>query len=340
MLTILRFVVNYFHDFFMSALVMARNWGSRLADDHSVVNTIHLPQNRPIGMPSNYSSPSAESPDQADAFKTPTQLCNWAIHIPLTLDYSHIGSVPPPQAQPTANGFQDELRETLLCNSFTKSSLEDLPLSHDIIRDTINNDPKILEVDTWKFAIMAGNPALLEQLYLEKRECPYELDNIHPIHLAASLLYGGNACCEVFETLCDILGPEYAFYHNIDDYGHTILDTLIVSILRSHTKIEPAAVSYSFRSLNRFPGEEVDICGRWSPDTLSVRHLFQRGFLEFLVPGNTLSVTPQCKLFVTESLPFMVRHAPRELTHRAAYLSDVVQNAAWGSSLDHYMLLW
>ncbi|KAJ3578928.1 hypothetical protein NPX13_g1632 [Xylaria arbuscula] len=276
-----KFVVNYFHDFFMSSLVMARNWGSRLADEHSVVNSIHFPQNRPIEMPSNYSSPSAfESSDRADAFKAPTQLCNWSIHIAVTPNNTHGVNhdlVPPPQAQPTAHPFQDELRETLLCNNSTKLSLQDLPLAHDVIIDTINKDPRILAVDAWKFAIMAGNPWLLEQLFYENGECPDKLDSIHPFHLAASFLYGGNACCKVFEVLCDILGPEYPFHHNIDSCGHTILDTLMVSILRSHTKIEPAAVSYSFRSPNRFPGEEVDICGRWTLDTPGVRDLFQRG---------------------------------------------------------------
>ncbi|KAJ2995276.1 hypothetical protein NUW58_g1322 [Xylaria curta] len=277
-----KFVVNYFHEFFMSGLVIARNWGSRLPDEHLVVNPIHFPQNRPIQAPSNYSSPSAfESPRQADVFKTPTQLCNWSIHIVLTTNngcHAYYDQVPPPQAQPTARPFQDELRETLLRNSFTRLPLHDLPLAHDVIVDTINKDPDILKVDAWKLAIIAGNPELLTELGDEAKDLPKGLDNIYPLHLAASFLYGGNACCKVFEALINILGTGYAFRHDINNYGHTILDTLMVSILRSHTKIEPAFVSYSFRSLKRFPGEEVDICGRWTPDTPRVRDLFQRGF--------------------------------------------------------------
>ncbi|KAK7417476.1 hypothetical protein QQX98_004596 [Neonectria punicea] len=52
----------------------------------------------------------------------------------------------------------------------------------------------------------------------------------------------------------------------------------MVTILRSHTSLNPEAVSYGFHSPSRFPGEEKDICGRWDAETPAVRELFKQGY--------------------------------------------------------------
>ncbi|KAH6974421.1 hypothetical protein BKA56DRAFT_634330 [Ilyonectria sp. MPI-CAGE-AT-0026] len=131
---------------------------------------------------------------------------------------------------------------------------------------------------SFRLAIMAGNNDLLHHLFDENGEAPDGINDIHPFHLAASFLDGGHTCCMTFVTLTKILGPAYNFYYNIDNLGHTILDTLIVSILRSHTSLAPEAVSYGFHSPSRFPGEEKDICGRWDADHQTVRELFKQGY--------------------------------------------------------------
>lgn len=82
----------------------------------------------------------------------------------------------------------------------------------------------------------------------------------------------------MFTALSRILSPPFTFSHNIDDLGHTILDALVVSILRSHTSVHPDDVSYGFQSPNRFPGEEKDICGRWDASSSNVRELFKQGY--------------------------------------------------------------
>ncbi|KAI0909169.1 hypothetical protein F4823DRAFT_451238 [Ustulina deusta] len=283
-----KLLVNYFHDFYMNGFVMAKNWGRQPPDGQTVAGAVPFPQRWPIETPSYYSSlalsPSVfGSPNRTDISKAPTQVCKWTIHVPPPMGdarcITYYQPVEQSQERPTVSSFPDELHQSMLNSNFTSIPLQDLPLAQEVIGDAIKNDPKALEIDAWKLAIMAGNYELLGQLFTNNGdEAPHGIEDIHPLHLAASFLNGGLACCRVFEVLSRTLGLEYAFYHNIDKYGHTVLDALIISILRSHTKIDPGSVSYAFRSPNRFPGEEVDICGRWGPDTPKVRDLFQQGF--------------------------------------------------------------
>lgn len=62
-----------------------------------------------------------------------------------------------------------------------------------------------------------------------------------------------------------------------DQLGHTILDNIFITILRSHTNVAPSTLSRSFRAHTRFAGEEVDICGRWDVDSPCVRELYASG---------------------------------------------------------------
>ncbi|KAI0114108.1 hypothetical protein GGR51DRAFT_546759 [Nemania sp. FL0031] len=240
--------VNYFHDFYIEAFSQAR-----------------------------------QSPHRMHVLEVPTQLCNWAIHVPSTSGDAKIkGSLPQPPEQPreqTINTpFPQALRQTMLSSSFTSVLPQDLPFARNTIVNAINDDPEALELDAWKLAIMAGNHKLLYDLYDQRPgEVPQGLDDIYPLHLAAAFLDGGNVCCKMFEELFSILGPEYAFRHNVDELGHTLLDALMTSVLRSHTVVNPGFVNKAFNPAGRFPGEEIDICGRWNPNSPGVRSLFHGG---------------------------------------------------------------
>src|SRR5207247_1658208 len=65
--------------------------------------------------------------------------------------------------------------------------------------------------------------------------------------------------------------------NNINSNGHTILDGLMMSILRSHTNVTPGEISTNLADSTRFLGEEKDICGRWDADSVSVRQLYRQG---------------------------------------------------------------
>lgn len=127
---------------------------------------------------------------------------------------------------------------------------------------------------------MAGNRDLLFHLCKEYARTEDSGDNvgtIHPYHLAASFLNAAGLCCGVFETLKNLCPRSWLARYNVNDSGHTVFDSLLVSVLRSHTRVRPGTVSHEFGVLSSFPGEEKDICGRWDADSPEVRELFTQG---------------------------------------------------------------
>ncbi|KAF5582779.1 hypothetical protein FPCIR_9366 [Fusarium pseudocircinatum] len=284
-------MVNYFHDYFLHSFVLAKNWGETMRNLNSTETFALTPQTRDTHSswtPSaflNFSS-GPSSPDVSrsiDISVPPTQLCKWSIHISSkaysfsdpTAATSASNSQPLADPEPT---FVDSLRQSMASNDFTTTPKADLPLAQDMITRSLEENPAALQLDAWKLAIMAGNTELLDQLWLENEDVPDGIKGIYPLHLAASFLNGGKKCCGVFTELCDMLPSTFAFYHNLDDNGHTILDALVVAVLRSHTNVQPGDVSYGFNSPNRFPGEENDICGRWDAESPTVRELFKQGY--------------------------------------------------------------
>jgi hypothetical protein len=284
-----RLVLDYFYDFYIHGLIMAKNWGREMTDMQmgraSASTSPGWSVTENPATPSFYlnlpSSPILlESSVLSNVSNPPTHLCNWTIHVPVAIGEVDCenASAELPHAQTINTSFTDELRQSIASSSFTRNPPENLPLAQDTILRAIENEPRAMELDAWKFAIMAGNSKLLSDLGRKIDERPEGINDLYPFHLSAAFLDGGHACCEVFTTLTKILGPTYAFHHDVDNFGHTILDALMVSILRSHTSISPDAVSYGFRSPYRFPGEEMDICGRWGPGTPRIRDLFRQGF--------------------------------------------------------------
>ena len=150
-------------------------------------------------------------------------------------------------------------------------------LSLQSISQAVQQDPESLRVDAFRVAIMAGNVDLVHDL-LDEDEYPNEIEEIHPFHLAASFLNGGKTCCGMLTLLCFKFGIAYILRNNYDDMGHTVLDTFMIAILRSHTSVSPEHVSTQFNPPDRFPAEEQDICGRWDPVAPVVRALFRHGY--------------------------------------------------------------
>ncbi|RMJ09834.1 hypothetical protein CDV36_010538 [Fusarium kuroshium] len=288
-------MVNYFHDFYMHSFILAKNWGRELSNLNPTQAFALTPQTRNttspwtpsafLNLPSSPSSPQVLS--ATDVSCPPTQLCKWSIHlsygsfvydnsVPATAP-SDTSILPHPELSPSS--FVESLHQSMASNDFTSTPKADLPLAQDMIAKSLEEDPSPLQLDAWKLAIMAGNIDLLHQLHDDNGEAaPEDIEAIHPLHLAAAFLDGGHQCCSIFGALSWLLPSSFAFYNNVDDHGHTILDALVVTVLRSHTSLYPSAVSSGFHSSNRFPGEEKDICGRWDADTETLRELFKQGY--------------------------------------------------------------
>ncbi|KAF4992139.1 hypothetical protein FDECE_13810 [Fusarium decemcellulare] len=271
------------------SFVLAKNWGLQPSNPSLAQASALTPSTRNIASPwtpsafLNFSS-GPSSPEACSAINIslpPTQLCQWSIHV-RPVRYERVDEVyanAPPDSEPPPSSFVESLQQSMASNDFTSTPKGDLPLAQDIIARSLEGDQSPLHLDAWKLAIMAGNVNLLYQLSEDNGYDPPEgIEAIHPFHLAAAFLDGGHKCCEVFMALSGVLNTSFTFYHNADDLGHTILDALVVSVLRSHTSLHPDAVSYGFQFPNRFPGEEKDICGRWDANTPNVRELFKQGY--------------------------------------------------------------
>ncbi|KAM6534587.1 hypothetical protein FALCPG4_004215 [Fusarium falciforme] len=287
-------MVNYFHDFYLHSFVLAKKWGRELPNPNPTQAFALTPQilnatspwtpSAFLNLSSGPSSPEVSS--ATNVSYPPTQLCKWSIHLSSeSYVYDDMEVTAPPDSAPSADSepplssFVDLLHQSMASNDFTTIPKADLPLAQDLIAKSLEESPSPLQLDAWKLAIMAGNQKLLSQLYKDNdRDLPEGIEGIYPLHLAATFLDGGNECCGIFTYLCARISGVFAHRNNIDNHGHTILDALVVSVLRSHTSIQPADVSHGFRLSNRFPGEEKDICGRWDADTPTVRELFKQGY--------------------------------------------------------------
>jgi len=165
-------------------------------------------------------------------------------------------------------------------NTFSATPTADLPISTASISQSVQQDPRALAFDALRMAIMAGNPTTVSDALVtiggDSDEVIDDIHTIYPYHLAAAFLDGGNTCCATFWELTQY--DEDGRRHVVNDLGHTILDSLMISILRSHTNLSPEYVSIAFNPPTRYPGEEKDICGRWDADSPLIRSLFRQGY--------------------------------------------------------------
>lgn len=168
------------------------------------------------------------------------------------------------------------MQESLTKSDFTSFSPENLPISSASINESISKDQRSLHLESLKFAIMAGNSSLM--LSILKQGADDHFAAIHPYHLAATYLDGGDSCCMTLILLIDNLKEQYPIARNNENsMGHTVFDCLIISVLRSHTNVFPKDVSSGFADMGTYPGEEKDACGRWDADSPIIRQLFQQG---------------------------------------------------------------
>ncbi|KAK1992965.1 hypothetical protein LX36DRAFT_731091 [Colletotrichum falcatum] len=222
----------------------------------------------------SYNSPEATTPDMDWDYETelfpPSET-------QAEFDFHDVSSWTPwPESETRGRTLQSDMEESFTRSRFSTTSEHDLPICNELIVQSISNSPEQLSVDACAFAIMSGNLESVTKLL--KSSDRLNIGAIHPYHLAASFLDGGHTCCLVMNDLIRSLQHTYPIaLHNFNADGHTVLDSLMVSILRSHTHLSPVEVSPSFINCTRFPGEEKDICGRWDADSPAVRQLYKEG---------------------------------------------------------------
>jgi hypothetical protein len=171
--------------------------------------------------------------------------------------------------------FEQTLQQGLETNTFSTVDAALLPVSAIDIAKAVQQSPEELFKQSFAFAIIGRNVLLVEQLYKRAFEEKIDLSDIHPYHLAATHLDGARSCCQILRVLRrtgsrllpNVLGPA----------GYTVLDNLMIVILRNHSSTLPEALDDSLREAKRFGGEDIDVCGRWDADSDCYQSLLHSG---------------------------------------------------------------
>ncbi|KAI4161203.1 MAG: hypothetical protein LQ342_005099 [Letrouitia transgressa] len=178
--------------------------------------------------------------------------------------------------------YQDRLLRDLATNDFSSINAESLPIDVSQIVKVAEKSDRELNVEAIGFSIMARNAKLASDglTKLIRAECSQvDLDAMNLFHLAAMYLDGAKSCCTVFEVLAGGDERECSLRTSTrNNLNHTIFDTLMMTILKSHSLAPPSIVDDNLRDEARFPGEEVDTCGRWDAGSDTYRSLVTGGY--------------------------------------------------------------
>jgi hypothetical protein len=227
---------------------------------------------------------------------TPSRLCMWYIHV---REYSY-EQIPEDISTLMEHNSNDDweswpengqqpplhtrLRDGLEHNDFSPTPTADLPVAIPQIAQAAKSSDSELLLESFGFSIMSRNVDQVRDILFQMKKNSVKYASLYPFHLATSFLDGAKTCCNVMTVLSmHIAGAEvHEFYTN--EHGHTILDNLMIAIIKSHTSAKPTTVDQNLKDTPRFTGEEVYICGRWDVDSPCVRHLHASGNAS--IPSN------------------------------------------------------
>ena len=300
----------WMYQYWLFAFKTAKHWGRGPQDwTASILGFDEYPQratvliSSPKTLAANKITPASQptprkddvlDPASVNTENMPSALCRWSIHCP---DMAYYPIASPPRTPinnidlddeenwPTwprstnSEGYTEKLSENLESNDFSSVKVDDLPIAVDHIARAARSSPAELLEEALGFSIMSRNVDLTKDL-LEKMECKTDIAGRYPIHLAVTYLDGSKTCCSIFnEVVRRNLDRNRLFLRKlyVNELGHTILDQLMIAILKSHTSCLPSVVDVIFKSESHFEGEDVDICGRWDADSACVRALLANG---------------------------------------------------------------
>jgi hypothetical protein len=195
----------------------------------------------------------------------------------------------PNEQQPS---LQVHLRNALEHNDFSTIPATDLPVAIPAIAKAADEErSNELLLESLAFSIMSQNinqiSPIVVQLETKRVDLSIRrvgLSSLHPYHLAVSFLDGSKSCCDMVSELRGNISILYFDEMYLNEHGHTILDNLMITIIKSHTSAKPFVVDENFKDVARFVGEEVDICGRWDADSPCIRQLYAHGLIS--IPSN------------------------------------------------------
>jgi hypothetical protein len=230
-----------------------------------------------------------------DELTPPSDLCQWYIHA----RDEDLESIPGDELDPEdelnpdddtfwppwplneqQHPLQLQLRNALEHNDFSITSTTDLPIAiPEIAKAADKERSNELLLESLGFSIMSRNLVQVMVVLRQLKSKDIDLSSLHPFHLATSFLDGSKFCCGVVYELAEQITASEVHKMYLNEYGHTILDNLMITIIKAHTSAKPVVVDKNFKDTARFVGEEVDICGRWDADSPCVRQLYAHGLV-------------------------------------------------------------
>ena len=295
---------NWLHQFWLFGFKTAKHWGRGPRDWTAELMKFDLSQTRsPAPLPDTPKSDVDGTASQSTlkSLPKPSSLCRWSIHCrrikyepcrsrtpspdpnPDPMDESTWKPWPSSWSEPP---FQARLHNGLESNDFSDIKAGSLPIVIPPIVKVLKESKGQAIEEALCFSIMAQNVDLLVRLAGDLHELPQHETAIavkkicasNPIHLATTFMSGSRGCCQLIPALC--VPEKFELNFRLEDrnsLGHTVLDNLMLAILKAHTNILPRMVDDGLRDEQRFPGEEVDICGRWDADSDCIRALINAG---------------------------------------------------------------
>lgn len=293
---------EWLYQFWLFSFKSAKHWGrgprhwtaAGLRFDEFEANVPTSSQDTPRSSSSVHgaSSHAISSPSTNDRmpYPEPSQLCNWAIHVSgaahdyVPLKHAAVAE-PNPHDESTWKSwdhswqkpsFDERIRDALEHSDFSTLKSDQLPVAIPQVAKETERSSDEMVLEALSFAIMGRNLDLVDEMFEKAMYLEIDIQLCYPFHLAASYLDGSKACCTVFQTLLTKFESEIPDIMLVDDAGHTIMDKLLLVILKSHTTALPSVIDPTNRE-SRFPGDEIDICGRWDADSDCYRSLLSRG---------------------------------------------------------------
>ena len=287
-----RLVSNWLYQFWLYSFNTAKYWGEGprywKAQNLGFVVNVDTSQHEVISTPPIAHIAPLDQRGHSTENVCPSQLCQWSIHVlqegyeavpsPLSESYDEPDSSNSMQPWPETwhhPPFEERLQDNLIHHDFSSINREDIPLAIDVVANAAKRSPDQLRIEALGFAIMGRNPSLVADLLGKVMDADQNIESLYPLHLATSFLDGSKSCCQVFHLISYAMGSKRNVY--VNELGHTVLDNLMIAILKNHTSIHPGIVDDALRGESHFESEQVSICGRWDADSECYRALLASG---------------------------------------------------------------
>lgn len=344
------------YDFWYFSFASAQAWSpySRSSATGSIGPIASTAENHDLTTQLSSNQRLGDHDDQNSSTEVlPFRICGWSIHLadPLTilgLTRNHHEAVLTRDSYlEKVVALPQELRTALDAGSFTDVPLPRLAVPLPNIASRISHSEHDLLAETIGFAIMSRNLSLLrESIRFIHNECDFDddllatvsteigIDTTALLHLATSYLDGRSTCCLIVLELANFVVdfPSSATRRLVNNAGHTLIDNVLLVILRSHANVSLSTINPKLGKQARFSGQEVDICGRWTATSVHWRSLLASGQSQIPVHWKHKFCRTSAQA-ICHSLGILLRCLPFLCDQESGLFSQRCVNVTCGQSL-------